>query len=31
VFEKAKGIDLVQFLKLVSPKLKFDPSPNVFE
>lgn len=31
VMEVAKGIDLVQLIKLLAPKLKYDPNPDVFE
>ena len=31
VMEVASGIDLVQVIKLLAPKLKFDPNPDVFE
>ena len=31
VLQLAKGIDLVYFLKLLGPKLKYDTDPNVFE
>ena len=28
--ELAKGLDLVHFNKLMAPKLKWDPDPNVY-
>lgn len=31
VLERAPGIDLVEFNKLVQPRLKWDPDPSVFE
>lgn len=31
MLEQARGIDLVQIIKLLAPKLKFDPNPSVFE
>ena len=30
VMELAKGLDLVNFNKLMAPKLKWDPDPNVY-
>ena len=30
VLEPARGIDLVQLIKLLAPKLRFDPNPDVF-
>jgi serine/threonine protein kinase len=31
VLEHANGIDLVQLIKLLAPKFKFDSNPSVFE
>ena len=30
VMELARGLDLVQFNRLLAPKLKWDPDPNVY-